>query len=177
MSSYLAVIVASSLALFGCASAPKSESGRAALRTDSDRALAEMIATSPDLKGVLDSAAAYAVFPNVGKGGFIVGGAGGDGVLYENGAVTGYAGLSQASIGAQVGGQHFSEVMVLQDQAALAKFKGNKFSVGAGASAVMVKAGAGAAAEFRDGVAIFVHPKGGAMVSASLAGQKVKFTF
>jgi lipid-binding SYLF domain-containing protein len=164
-------------ALFGCASAPKTTAERASIDADANQALASMTDKDPDLRGVLDRSAGYVVFPSVKQGGFVVGGAGGKGVFFEHGRPAGYAQLSQASVGAQVGGQAFSEVIVMRDRAAVDKMKASKFDLGGQASATMIKAGAASAAQFNDsGIAVFVEPRGGAMLNVSLTGQTVKVT-
>src|SRR5258708_7169782 len=71
----------------------------------------------PDMQQIFTNAAAYVVFPTVKKGAFIVGGAGGDGILFENGAPVGTVRLTQVTVGAQVGGQTYSELVFLQDKA------------------------------------------------------------
>jgi len=162
----------------GCAStAPKTTEQRATLDTDAQSAVAEMTAADSDLKSMLDQAAGYVVFPNIRQGGFIVGGAGGRGVLYEHGKQVGYAQLSQASVGAQLGGQSYAEIVVLRDQAAVDRMKSKEFDVGGQASAIAVKAGAAASTSFTDdGIAVFVNPKKGAMINVSLTGQRVKYS-
>jgi lipid-binding SYLF domain-containing protein len=163
--------------VFGCASAPKTSIARAELHEEADQTVATMTAADPGLKPLLDQSAGYIVFPDVKQGGFVVGGAGGKGVLYEHGRRTGFAELSQASFGAQVGGQAFSEIVVIRDQYALNRVKASNIDLGGQASATIVKAGAAAAAPFNQaGLAVFVEPKGGAMLNVSLTGQKVKFT-
>jgi lipid-binding SYLF domain-containing protein len=115
------------------------------------------------------------VFPEIAKGGMLVGGAHGVGVLYERGRPAGYAELNQASIGAQLGGQTFSDIVVLNSAQALARAKSNNFDLGAGVSAIVVNEGAAAAVRFADGVAVFVLPRGGLMVDLSVHGQKINF--
>jgi lipid-binding SYLF domain-containing protein len=118
----------------------------------------------------------YVVFPKVGKVGVIVGGGHGVGEVFEKGVPVGTATLSFGTVGLQAGIQEFSEVIFFQNAAALDRFKQNKFEFSANASAVIVKAGASAAANYRDGVVVFTHSTGGAMVEAAAGGQKFKFT-
>ncbi len=105
----------------------------------------------------------------------IVGGGYGRGIVYEQGAMIGYADITQATVGAQIGGQTFSELLVFQSKEALDRFRQNKLEFSANASAVIMKKGAAKAARFENGVAIFVEPRAGAMAEASVGGQK--FTF
>lgn len=131
--------------------------------------------TDPDLAAMFRRAAAYAVFPGVGKGGYWVGGAHGTGVLFETGTPTGKVKLNQVSVGAQFGGQEFSEVVFLETPGALADFKRGKLEMSAQASAVALNSGAAAAAKYRNGVAVVVQPKGGLMAEAAVGGQKFSF--
>jgi lipid-binding SYLF domain-containing protein len=120
--------------------------------------------------------AGYAVFPNISKGGLVVGGAHGKGVVYDKtNNVIGQASLSQASIGAQAGGQTFRELIVFQTPAALEDFKTGNFEMSAEASAVAAAEGASKAAAYKNGVAVFTQSKKGLMLQASVGGQKFKF--
>ena len=161
--------------VMGCSTTPKSAEGKEDLQGWAQRAIDRMTAADPDLRGVIDASHGYAVFPKVGKGGLIVGGGYGRGVVYEQGAMIGYADLTQASIGAQIGGQTFSELLVFENKEALDRFRQNKLEFSANASAVILKKGAAKAARFENGVAIFIEPRAGAMAEASVGGQK--FTF
>jgi lipid-binding SYLF domain-containing protein len=93
--------------LVGCATAPASRPEREALLTESASALQRMRAEGPGVDALVRRGAGYAVFPTVTKGGLVVGGAHGQGVLYERGRHTAYCDLTQATVGAQAGGQTF----------------------------------------------------------------------
>jgi lipid-binding SYLF domain-containing protein len=159
-----------------CASGPKTVAERDALTQRADQVLATMTATDPSLRPLLDTAAGYVIFPDVKQGGFVVGGASGRGVLYERGVPVGFADLSQASVGAQVGGQTYAELVVLRDQFALDRIRSGNFKLGAQASATALTAGAATATRFGEsGMAVFVKPWGGAMLNVSLTGQTIRF--
>ena len=145
------------------------------LESESRQAVASFQQKDPGLKTFFDQAAGYAIFPSVGKGGFIVGGAHGKGLVYEKGTITGKASMSQASVGAQVGGQSFSEIIFFENAAALDDFKAGKFEMSAGISAVVAAEGASQTAKYTKGVAVFALPKKGLMAEASVGGQKFKF--
>jgi lipid-binding SYLF domain-containing protein len=145
------------------------------MRAEAQQALADFQKADSTLQTFVANAAGYAVFPSVGKGGFIVGGARGKGLVYEKSNVVGQATLTQASIGAQVGGQSFAEVIFFETPAALEDFKSGKFEMSAEASAVAAREGASATAAYKRGVAVFTLPKKGLMVQASVGGQKFKF--
>jgi lipid-binding SYLF domain-containing protein len=163
------------LALSACATAPKSAASKADLEDESMTTLSTMIRKDPGLDAHLKRSAGYAVFPNIGKGGFIAGAAYGRGILYQNGRSVGFVELNQGSFGAQIGAQTFSELIVFLDSRKVEELKGGKFSVDANASAVILKSGAAASAPFQNGVGIFVMPKGGAMAELSVSGQQINF--
>lgn len=142
-----------------------------------------------------DKSYAYAVFPTVGKGGLVLGGAHGTGRVYERGRHVGDVTLTQVSLGFQAGGQAYSQIIFMQDLRAFKEFTSGEFGFGAGVSAVAITAGANAMAsttgssagvsggkkdakttgEFYKGMAIFTIAKGGLMYEASLAGQKFSY--
>ena len=171
----LGIVTGALLAFSACATAPKSTEDRQELSNDARAALTKMINKDPSLNGLLAQSAGYAVFPEIGKGGFIVGGAYGRGILYERGRATGYVELNQGSLGAQIGAQTFTELIVFKDRWNVEKLKGGDFSMGGNASAVILRSGAGATTNFVDGVAVIVEPRGGAMAELSLSGQKINF--
>jgi lipid-binding SYLF domain-containing protein len=168
----------SSLTLFpGCSSNPQSETAAVNLQDTARATLNKFEDADRSLPNVLDSAPGYAVFPSVGKAGFIVGGAYGKGVVYnQNNKVVGYADIKQASIGFQAGGEDYNELIVFRDPAALERFKNGTYSLSAEASAVAIKAGAAAQADFKQGVAVFTMTNSGLMAEAAVAGQKFGYT-
>jgi lipid-binding SYLF domain-containing protein len=145
------------------------------LQTESQQAISDFKAKDSSLNTFFDNSAGYAIFPDVGKGGLIVGGAHGKGLVYEKTNLIGQATMTQASIGAQAGGQTFAQLIFFETPAALEDFKAGKFEMSAEVSAVAIKEGASAAAKYKNGVAVFTLPKKGLMASASVGGQKFKF--
>ena len=145
------------------------------LGTQARQTVANFVSADSSLQTFVDNSAGYAVFPDVGKGGFIVGGARGKGVLFEKGAITGRTTMTQASIGAQAGGQSFAQIIFFENAGAVSDFKDGKFALGADVSAVAVSQGAAKSAKFSKGVAVFTQPKSGLMVQASVGGQKFSF--
>ncbi len=135
-------------------------------------AVAVLKKADPSLKKFFDHSVGYVVFPGVGKGGLVVGGAGGSGILFEHGKAVGKATLSQVTIGAQVGGQAYYEIIFFETAETLAAFKTGEWTMAAQVSAVALKSGASADAAYKDGVAVFTLSKGGAMAEASVGGQK-----
>ena len=151
---------------------------------------------SPAVNKFFNNCYGYAVFPTVGKAGFVVGGSFGKGQVYRQGELTGKAKLVEGSIGFQLGGKAFSEIIFFQDKRAYDEFISGQFefdaqaqvtviTAGAQAQAGTSGAGAGASAgpktaahaesNYFKGMATFIHSKGGLMYEASISGQKFKF--
>ncbi|MDB6067842.1 MAG: hypothetical protein JWR26_4050 [Pedosphaera sp.] len=145
------------------------------LRAEAQQTINQFKAKDPTLASWFDSSAGYAVFPNVAKGGLVVGGARGKGLVYERGKVIGQVTMTQASIGAQVGGQSYSEVIFFETPAALQEFKDSKLEMSADINAVAAAQGVAKTAKYQQGVAVFTLPKSGLMAQASVGGQKFKF--
>ncbi len=171
----IALIATASFLVGGCATAPSTDSGKAALSEESNDVLVRAVKDDPSIKKLSEEAAGYAVFPTVGKGAIGIGGAYGKGVLYEKGAVVGYCDLTQGSIGFALGGQAYSEIVFFETPQALSKFKSGNFAFDAQASAVAVKSGVGANAKYAGGVAVFTMGEAGLMYEASIGGQKFSY--
>jgi lipid-binding SYLF domain-containing protein len=170
----LAAVLA--VAITGCATVPGSDLDREHLRERADAALGDFRDADPSLsRTFFESAAGWAVFPSVGKGGAGYGGAFGRGVVYERGRPVGYCSLTQASIGFQLGGQVYKELIFFEDQAALAEFKAGDLAFSAQVSAVAATADAAKAANYRRGVAVFLLDSKGLMYEASVGGQKFEY--
>jgi len=144
---------------------------------------------------LLQSAYAYALFPKIAKGGAGIGGARGKGRVYEQGKYIGDATMTQLTVGLQLGGQVYSEIILFEDERALKEFTGGNFEFGADANAIAITAAAGAkagttgtsanvsggqkdaktAGHYRKGMAVFTVAKGGLMYEASVGGQKFSY--
>ena len=134
----------------------------------------------------------FAIFPTIGKAGIGVGGARGKGWVFKGHESTGVTSMTQITIGFQLGGQAYSQVIFFEDQRAYDSFTSGNFEFGAQASAVAITAGANASAStaggtsaaagnsqtkanYSMGMAVFTRAKGGLMYEASLGGQKFSF--
>lgn len=142
-----------------------------------------------------DSAYGYAVFPTIGKAGIGLGGAYGTGRVYEQGVYVGDTKMTQVTVGLQLGGQAYSQIIFFQDKRAFDEFTSGNFEFGAQATAVAITAGASAAAgtsgaaagasggqhdastigNYYKGMAVFTVAKGGLMFEASIGGQKFEY--
>jgi len=142
---------------------------------DSKYARDQFIKSDGLMQSLFNNSVGYAIFPNVGKGGIGIGGAAGNGILFENGKIVGRASMKQVSVGFQFGGQVYREVIFFENAAALDRFKGNNFEFTARASAVAVKSGAAANVKYADGVMVFTQEKGGLMYEATIGGQKFNY--
>jgi lipid-binding SYLF domain-containing protein len=151
---------------------------------------------SPAVKKFFDDSYGFAIFPAVGKAGWVVGGSFGRGQVYRNGKVTGKTSMVEGSIGFQLGGKVFSEIIFFQDKRAYDEYASGNFEFDASAQVTAITAGADAQAgtagasagasagprtgvqaetSYINGMAVFVHSKGGLMYEFSVGGQK--FTF
>ena len=163
------------LSLAACATAPVSVEGKADLEKDAKTALYSAMAADRTLEPVLTASAGYAVFPTVGKAAAGVGGAYGKGVVYQGGRAVGYCDLTQATVGMQLGGQTYSEIIAFENEKAFETFKEGNFRFAAQATAVALKSGAGANAKYKDGVAVFTMDEAGLMYEAAVGGQKFSY--
>jgi len=141
---------------------------------DTKKALNQYKKTSA-LKPYFKKARGYAIFPDVKKGGIGLGGSRGKGEVFEKGNLIGSTTLTQVSIGFQLGGQAFSQIIFFKDKKSLERFIEGNFEFGASASAALIKEGANASVDYSDGVAVFTFSKGGLMYEASIGGQKFSY--
>jgi hypothetical protein len=151
---------------------------------------------SPVVQPYFKDSYGYAIFPTVGKGGIGIGGAHGKGKVYRAGKVSGDTSMTQVTIGWQLGGQAYSQIIFFQDKRAYNEFTSGNFEFGAQASAVAITAGAQAQAgtggstasaspggsagaqaktDYHKGMAVFTRAKGGLMYEAAIGGQKFSF--
>ena len=156
----------------------------------------ETFKKSPAVQPFFKNAYGYAVFPTVGKGGFVIGAAYGSGQVYRRGRLTGTTKLFKGTIGFQLGGQAFSEIIFFKNKRSYDDFTSGNFEFDAAASAVAITAGAqvkagtdgataGASAgpatgthaktSYTRGMAVFIHTIGGLMYEAAIGGQKFNF--
>jgi len=141
------------------------------------------------------SAYGYAILPSIGKGGVGIGGAHGKGRVYAKGAYVGDTSMTQLTVGLQLGGQAYSQIIFFENKAAYDKFTSGNFEFGAQATAVAITAGASAQATtggtgagasgtsshaktsggYQNGMAVFTVAKGGLMYEATIGGQKFNY--
>jgi len=148
------------------------------------------------LSNMFETAYGYALFPTIGKGGIVVGAAYGEGRVYERGKYIGDTSMTQATVGLQLGGTGFSQVVFFKDERSLNEFTSGNFEFGAEAQATAITASAKASANtagssvtasgtknraatdggYYRGMATYTITKGGLMYEATIGGQKFSFT-
>ena len=146
---------------------------------------------NPTVSPYFNSAYGYAVLPTIGKGGVGIGGAGGSGCVYAGGKHVGNVSMAQVTVGWQLGGQSYSQLVLFKNADIYKDFTQGNFEFGADATAVALTYGASAEAttqgasasagdtkakgSWKHGMAIFTLAKGGLMYEASIGGQKYNF--
>lgn len=145
------------------------------LINDSKVAKDEFIKSDGLMANLFSNSYGYVIFPNIGKGAIGVGGAAGNGIVYQGGKAIGRASMKQVTVGFQWGGQAYREVIFFENKETLDRFKQNKIEFSAQASAVAATKGASGNVKYANGVMIFTQEKGGLMYEASVGGQKFKY--
>lgn len=177
MKQIASLLVTISLVLTACGTAgPTSAASQKEEVQKANATIASFKQKDSGIQGFFDRSYGYAVFPTVGKGGMGIGGAFGTGSVFRNGKHIGNAKLTQFSIGFQLGGQAYSEIIFFQTESAFRNFTNGNLKLSAQVSAVAIKEGAAASANFRQGVAVFTLAKGGLMYEATVAGQAFEYT-
>jgi lipid-binding SYLF domain-containing protein len=169
----LTIVVAG---VMGCdTSSPNSPAQQVAMRDEAHATLERMEAQDPSLVNAVNTSYGYVVFPEVGDAAIGIGGASGHGIAYQAGKKIGGVKLMQASIGVQVGGDTYGELIIFQDDKAFNLLLNDSIEFGGDATATLVKAGAAGASQFSKGTQVYILPKGGLKAGVSLQGQKFHF--
>ncbi len=194
------ILMLSVVLLSGCASSGSYRTPAANAEVKST--LMVFMHADPLIARYVHHAYAYAVFPTIGKGGFIFAGAHGLGQVFQGGALVGTASVTQVSVGFLVGGEAYREIIFFMDPATFKRFTSGQFSFSAKAQATAITAGAGASAGYgagqyssraqasvpnharevvrtnlpAHGYRVFTMVKGGLYVGASIAGQSFSYT-
>jgi lipid-binding SYLF domain-containing protein len=169
------VIIALSVFMLPLGMKAQNNNEKEKLMSESKKTKANFIKTDPNMSALFASSKGYVIFPKNGKGGLIIGGAGGNGVVYEKGISIGTASMGQVTVGAQVGGASYSEIIFFDNKEALDRFKDSKVEFSSQVSAVALKSGASKDAKYAEGVAVFTQDLTGLMAEATVGGQK--FTY
>ena len=145
------------------------------LISDSNEALKTMLEKTPKLESLYNESFGYVVFPEITKAGIAIGGAMGKGIVFKNHQVVGESKLKQASVGFQLGGQQYSEIIFFENEESFEKFINGKLKFDAQVSAVAIEEGVSLDLAYQDGVAVFTSTNKGLMYEASMGGQHFKY--
>jgi lipid-binding SYLF domain-containing protein len=170
------VLLVLALVLFAFTNSSQAQGWNPELETEAEEALSTLLEETPKLASFKDKSYGYAVFPKITKAAATVGGAAGNGIVYKDHVVLGKAHLKQATVGVQLGGQQYIEVIFFENKESFEKFIDGKLKFDAQASAVALKKGASIDAAYQDGVSVFTATKGGLMYEAAIGGQHFKYT-
>lgn len=146
------------------------------IMADAEDAKQKLLDKDPGLDTFFENSAGYVIFPNVGEGGFIIGAASGNGVVYEDGNAIGMANLKKIDVGFQIGGQAIIQVIFFEDEEALTEFKTDEFTFSGEVSATAVKTGVSENLNYSNSVLVIAMPKAGVMADVSVGGQRFKYT-
>jgi lipid-binding SYLF domain-containing protein len=162
------------LAILGALVAGAVPSAQAAndIVVQSNQAVRNFKRTDPSMKKFFNKSVGYAILPSVTTGGLGIGAQRGKGLVYAHGKLIGKTTLTQVSIGAQIGGEEFAEIVFFETNKALNDFKTGQYSMSAQAKANAAASGVAANADYQNGVAVFTQSKGGLMAAAAIGSQK-----
>jgi len=160
--------------IVGCSTAPATQAGKDDLVRRAEAALTAWNREIPGVEALVRGSRGYVLFPEILKGGVGLGAAYGRGVVYAHGRHVGYADLSQGSLGVQLGGQAYQELIVFDDDAALERFEQGRLDLTVDTSAVLIT-GYATRVQFAREATVFMKPVGGVMGELTLVGQKLTF--
>ena len=150
----------------------------------------------PAVQPFFDNSYGYVVWRRIARGGFGIGGATGRGQVYVDGEVTGFSRLLDISVGFQLGGQIYRQIIFFENKAAYEDFTDGGFEFDAQAAAIAVTASAqassgtqgsqaavgaattselAAASAYHNGTRVFTMARGGLMYQVTIAGQRYNF--
>ncbi|HEY1558182.1 MAG TPA: hypothetical protein VGF94_25315 [Kofleriaceae bacterium] len=171
----LLLAAAAALAVSGCATKPAQIDDQNNLEHASNVVLGAMRAHYTNLDDALQGAYAFAMFPEVGEGGVVTGAAFGRGVLYEHGRPSGFVKLEQAAFSDNIGDRTFAELLVLRDQDEVDRLKRGELDLGQATRVVILGKHQLPTDQLR-GATVMLMPRGGALLEASAAGQRIQFS-
>ena len=159
----------------GCSVTPDTMEGRSNLVGDAESTIGQFRDMDPRTEAFFENAYAYVVFPKITKGGAGIAGAYGRGVVFRDGMMEGFADVTQGSLGAQLGGMSWSEIMFFENRWTFDKFRSNQFAASANASWAGPKEGGTNTLNYSDGVMIFTMDTRGFAVTAAVGAQQFQY--
>ena len=163
------------ITLPSCNTTPQTANEKRALELEANDGIADFRRVR-GLSEFFDGCVAYAILPAIGKGAVGIGAAHGNGVVYQKGSIVGFCTMTQTTIGLQLGGQKYRELIFFQTEKAFGDFKRGEIEFSANASAVAVEAGKSTVADYENGVAVFSMAVSGLMFEASIGGQDFEYS-
>jgi lipid-binding SYLF domain-containing protein len=179
----LTIVATGTLALSHCANGPVTNMNAASvnphqLAADSRAALNDLCRSNPGARGLRASAKGILVFPNITKGGFVVGGMGGNGALIRNdGTIRDFYQTGGVSYGLQAGIQQYGYALFLMDDSAFRNInRASGWEVGSSPSLVIVDEGMAASltnATLNKSTYAFFFNQHGLMGGLGLQGARI----
>ena len=171
-----AIAIVSTMMLgIGCSATPETAEERGQLVQDAQATTGHFKSQDPRTESFFENAYAYAVFPKITKGGAGIAGAYGRGIVYQGGQMVGYCDVTQGTLGAQLGGMSWSEIVFFENRWSFDKFKANEFAASANASFAGPKTGGTNTLNYSDGVMIFTMDTRGFAVTAAVGAQQFQY--
>ena len=174
-SHHLIIAIVAALSFAGIPAAGAAD--KSLLTQDAEAALQSLYKTHPGAQPLGAQAAGILVFPKIVRAGFVVGGSGGEGVLFKKEKAHSYYSSGSASIGLQAGIQSFGYAVFFLTEKDLKDFQKSKgWDIGAAPTVVVIDAGAGKELNLttsKKGVYAFVFNQEGLMAGMALQGQKI----
>lgn len=156
---------------------PAAAASGAELRRDSAAALRNLTETETAARLLSEKAKGILVFPSIVKGGFMVGGQIGEGVLWKKSRAVGYYNSVAASYGLQAGIQTFGYALFFMNDQALQQLDATRgFELGVGPSIVVVDAGVAKSMTtntLTSDVYAFIFSQKGLMAGIGIQGSKI----
>ncbi len=172
---FLTLVFLAMVFVYGCEVTPSEPADKIELTSEVDKTIQLMKERDPSLQRFFDDSYGYAVLPKIFKGAFVAGFAYGKGEVFEKGQMVGYCDMKQATGGLSIGGEFYREIIFFREKADFERFTEGEYTFTAQVTGVAIKWGAAAKADYKDGMAVFIMTDVGAMVDASLGGQKFNF--
>jgi len=145
---------------------------RAKIDAATTETLDKLLEKSKEAKVLYDKSYGYAVFTSL-KFAFFVSGGGGSGEAVEKASEKRtYMKMGTGGIGLGLGGQKSRVILLFETKDVFDRFVEKGWHGGAGANAAAGRAGANAATDFKNGVAVFQFTKAGLVVLADVSGTK-----
>lgn len=177
------LLITGALALSHCANGPVTNINAASvnpreLAADSRAALGKLYAANPAARKLGPRAKGILVFPNITKGGLMVGGMAGNGALIRNdGTIRDFYQTAGASYGFQAGIQQYGYALFLMDNSAFENLnRSGGWEVGSSPSLVIIDEGMAASittSTLQHSTYAFFFNQRGLMGGLSLQGSKI----